>query len=857
MKYYILIIITFFISMAYADAQNLKKDLDTAAFNTWGSVTGPQITDDGKYAGYFTKHGLAHDFSSPKMLTVKSVDGKWTKDFGPNIIKYAFSTDNKSVLILDDKNLLQVVQLGSGNLFKSYKANSFQLFEYNRAEYLLIKSPDNCVILVNQKNNLESIFYGVQSYYQSSNQNRLFLLSQNNALSFVDLPSMKEMPIGEFKGISNLTLDKKGEMIAFMMDGVIWFCNAGKNKPKKLADSLSPGIDKDLYISDINKFSNDNERLFITLTQKRIKQEENTEAAKVRVWNFKDSRLRTDPRKIGSSQSFLSFINLNNHNIIQVQQEYENAGFFYDIDNTDLIIIAYSRGADYERHWNKLSQPKYYIYDCKKNLRYPIALYPRSLSPDGKYVIGTDSMETNYSVYNVESHQSYDLTRRIGTIPDQDPVLGDDKKGWRIAGWIVPHTLLLYDDNDIWKIDISNPNSFTSLTKGIGAQEQLSFRFAKISNYQVLNMGQLSLLSAFNYRTKKNGFYRLFADVDKVPEKLIMSDAQYYFSDYIPFIGQSISKAKNTNIWLVNRQRVDASPNLFVTTDFKFFKPISNIYPEKEYKWLTSELVNFTTLDGKPSQAILYKPQDLDANKKYPVVFYYYQKYSDELHSYIQPEAAAGDLNIPWFVSKGYIVVKPDIQYTLMKPGESAVNSVEGVARFVAKLPYIDSANLGVMGHSWGAYETNYIVTHSNFFKAAVSASGNSNLISATTSISLRGINFKDISTYTRYERFGKSLWERPDLYIDNSPILKVNNVETPILLMANANDAQINVDQGIAFFWALRRLRKPSWLLQYEGEAHTLNKQENRFDYSQKVLDFFDYYLKGRPIPQWMNEAL
>jgi dipeptidyl aminopeptidase/acylaminoacyl peptidase len=837
-------------------AQNSKKDLDTAAFNTWGHVLTPAITDDGKYAGYFTTYGLIHNFNSPKTLTVKSIDEKWTKDFGPNIIRYAFPANSKSVLILNDQNTLQVVQLGTGDLLKSYKANSFQLFEYNQIEYLLIKSPDNSITLVNQKSNQKSTFPNIQSYEQSVNQNNLFLLKNNNALSFIDLPSMKETFIGEFKGISNLTIDKQGESIAFMMEGAVWLCNAGKSKPVKLADDKSSGIDTGLFISGITKFSNGNERLFITLTQKPVKKETEPGAVKVLVWNYQDARLRTDPGKIGATQSFLSFIDLKDHHITQVQQEYENARFLNET-NTNLISIEYVKGADYEVHWNKKAQPRYFIYDCRRQSKEVINMVPMSISPDDKYIIGVDSVRVNYKVWNIKENSSSDLTEYLGMLPDQRGVVLEDLKFWKFAGWIDPHILLLYDENDIWQFDVSNLSKTINLTQGIGKSDSLSFRFATIPNNRTFKKDELSLLCAFDHKKKQNGFYRLSADTKKKPEKLIMGEAEYSFPYYTTFIGIPPKKSRTANVWIVQKERVDSSPNLYVTTDFKSFEPLTDMYPEREYKWLTSELINFPTLDGKPSQAIVYKPADFDPNKKYPVVIYYYQKMSDELHKYLQPEPAGGDLNVPWFVSHGYIIVKPDIQYTVMKPGKSAVNSVEGVAKHLAKLSYIDSAHMGIMGHSWGAWETNYIVTHTNFFKAAVSASGISNLIGAVTSLTLGGFNFSDLSTHTRYERLGKTLWQRRDLYVDNSPILDADKVETPILLMANERDGIINVEQGIGFFGALRRLGKPAWLLQYKDEYHSLSKIENQLDYSEKTLTFFDYYLKGRPMPEWMKEAL
>nr|WP_294877300.1 prolyl oligopeptidase family serine peptidase [uncultured Pedobacter sp.] len=828
-------------------AQNAKKDLDTTAFNTWGHVLSPTITNDGKYAGYFTTYGLINDFNSPKTLTVKSIDGKWTKDFGPNIISYSFPSNNRNVLILDDKNMLQVVQLGSGNLLKTYKASSFQLFEYEHTGYLLIKSPDNSITLVNQKNNQEIKSPDVQSYDQSANKKRLFLLKDNNTLSFIDLPSMKETEMGEFKGMSNFTLDNKGETIAFIMDASVWLCNAGKSKPVKLADNFSLGIDNGLYISGISKFSQGNERLFITLAQKPVKKEIEPGTVKVMVWNYKDARLRTDPGKMGKSQSFFSYINLKDQTITQVQQKFENVRFLNEA-NTDFISIEYVKGADYERHWNQLAVPKYFIYDCRNKARYPVAMRARSISPDGKYVIGVDSVGVNYIVWSTKKHQQYNLTKHLRTIPDQKGISDDDKKFWSLAGWIDQHILLLYDENDIWQFDVSDSSKSINLTYAVGKREGLVFRLGTIPSNEVLGKDYLSFVWAFNKKNKQSGFYKLSQNGKIEPQRLAMNDAEN---------GRFFVKSRYASIYIVQKERVDSSPNFFVTEDFRSFQQLTNMYPERGYKWLTSELIDFTTLDAKPSQAIVYKPIDLDPNKKYPVIIYYYQKFSDELNKYLQPEPAGGDLNIPWFVSKGYVIVKPDIQYAVMKPGESAVNSVEGVAKYLTKLSYIDSVHMGIMGHSWGAFQTNYIVTHSDFFKAAVSASGNSNLISAVTSLTRGGANYKDISTYTRYERLGKTLWQRPDLYINNSPILDAAKIETPMLLMANERDGIINVEQGIGFFWSLRRLGKPAWLLQYEGEDHGLAKLENQLDYSQKTLDFFDYYLKEKPMPQWMKKAL
>ncbi|GGB24038.1 hypothetical protein GCM10011511_54930 [Puia dinghuensis] len=300
----------------------------------------------------------------------------------------------------------------------------------------------------------------------------------------------------------------------------------------------------------------------------------------------------------------------------------------------------------------------------------------------------------------------------------------------------------------------------------------------------------------------------------------------------------------------------EQSMNLFLTTDFSHYTRISNIFPERNFNWLTTELVTWKTFDGTIDQGILYKPENFDPHKKYPMLIHYYERKSDNLHNFIRPEPSNSELNIPFFVSHGYLVFTPDIHYKVGRPGKSAYNAIVSGALYLASRSYVDDKKMGLQGFSFGGFETNYVITHSHLFAAAMSVSGMSDFISAYGSIIYDGTSRQ--RQYELYrDRMGTTPWQRPDLYIENSPVLRADKVTTPLLMMANTEDANVPVQQGIEFFTALRRLGKKVWMLQYDGENHNLAGQLAKKDLTERMFQFFNYYLKGEPAPKWMTKGI
>jgi len=162
---------------------------------------------------------------------------------------------------------------------------------------------------------------------------------------------------------------------------------------------------------------------------------------------------------------------------------------------------------------------------------------------------------------------------------------------------------------------------------------------------------------------------------------------------------------------------------------------------------------------------------------------------------------------------------------------------------------------MGLQGHSFGGYETNYLITHSCLFAAACETAGVSDLISEYGS-DARG-------TYPMYHaelsqgRIGATPWQRADLYINNSPIFNADKVTTPLLMMHNKGDDVVPFSQGMEFFMALRRLGKRVWLLQYDGSGHVINGNKSALDFTIRVTQFFAHYLKDDPAPTWMTKGI
>lgn len=426
-------------------------------------------------------------------------------------------------------------------------------------------------------------------------------------------------------------------------------------------------------------------------------------------------------------------------------------------------------------------------------------------------------------------------------------------KTWLAGG----RAVLIYDNFDVWQVDPSGIRRPLNLTNSYGVRHSTKFEtinepltLARLSERD----GSFVVLRAFNKRNKEMGFYKMQLDVQKDP--VLCTMGQYVYGDWDGY-GRAASlpmKARDSTIYIVPRQSATDAPNLFATSDFCHFVRLSDIKPEKSYNWLTSQLLRWKTFDGSYSTGILYKPENFDSTRKYPLILDYYERRSDELHLYITPKFASSRINIAWFVSRGYLVFTPDINYKPGEPGPSAFNAIVSAAAYLARFPWVNGHKMGIQGHSFGGYETDYVVSHTNMFAAACSASGFCDLMSwyAANAKGAYGMFWAERDQ----GRLITTLWETPDRYVRNSPIFNANRVTTPLLMMNNKSDGNVAVAQGIEFFTALRRLGRRVWMLNYEDMHHSVSGAAAE-DYTIRMTQFFDHYLRDAPAPKWMTRPV
>jgi dipeptidyl aminopeptidase/acylaminoacyl peptidase len=319
------------------------------------------------------------------------------------------------------------------------------------------------------------------------------------------------------------------------------------------------------------------------------------------------------------------------------------------------------------------------------------------------------------------------------------------------------------------------------------------------------------------------------------------------------------AKADDADIIVFTRESFQEFPDLWVSNlGVEDPRQVSEANPQQaEYLWGTAELVHWRSVDGQPLQGLLYKPEQFDASQKYPMMVYFYEKNSQNLHRHRAPFPGGSSVNISFYVSRGYVVFVPDIHYRVGYPGESALNCVVSGVLSVVEKGFVDESRIGVQGHSWGGYQTAYLVTRTNIFRAAEAGAPVSNMTSAYGGIRW-GTGLSRMMQYEKTQsRLGGSLWEARQRYIENSPLFWADKIETPVLMLHNDEDTAVPWYQGIEFFVALRRLGKPTWLFNYNGEPHGLRKYQNRKDWAVRMQQFFDHYLRDTPPAVWMVEGV
>jgi dipeptidyl aminopeptidase/acylaminoacyl peptidase len=482
------------------------------------------------------------------------------------------------------------------------------------------------------------------------------------------------------------------------------------------------------------------------------------------------------------------------------------------------------------------------------------------LSPDAKYVTMFD--KSHWYAYNTATGRTVDLNVKSVSFAQETWDTPSEPSAWGLAGWTKgDRSVLLYDRFDVWDVDPSGVRPAVVVTDSLGWKQHTVLRLAEGggggrggrggggggADRGVIDPAEPIMLRAFDEETKASGFYRDQVGVTKQPEKIVMADVAF---------GQPV-KAANADQWMVTKGTFVDFPNIYVGPSLTQLTRVSDANPQqKDYNWGTVELVQWTSTDGFPLKGLLYKPENFDPNKKYPMVSYFYEQLSQGRHNYIPP-SGRNVINPTHYVSNGYLVFEPDIHYEIGYPGPSAMKSiVPGVQMLLAR-GYVDPKGLGLQGQSWGGYQTLYMITQSHMFNAAMAGAPVVNMTSAYGGIRWGSGLARSFQYEKTQSRIGKSIWEAPMQFFENSPLFWLDKVTTPLFIMSNDMDDAVPWYQGIETFVAMRRLGKEVYMINYNNDVHNPASRANQKDVAMRMQQFFDNKLKGAPAPDWMVKGI
>ena len=622
-----------------------------------------------------------------------------------------------------------------------------------------------------------------------------------------------------------------------------------------------------------NNFSRDGSRLFLGLAPVRPPKDTNLvefETARMDVWNYNDDYLA--PQQLAQlnnelKRSYLAVIAKDNAQLIPLADgDCDNVTLTWN-GNSRYALGESSKGYRIQQQWEENGLQNCWLVDLHDGSRKAIQQKVRggaTLSPDGKFILWYDWHGKNWFTYNIANGKTQNISAGIkAPLFDEEDDHPDDPPPHGSMGWKEGDRFVyIYDKYDIWQCDPTAQDPPVNLTRGIGRRHDLTFRYVDLDRRRgaeredpSIHDGQWTLLTIFNQKDMTSGLtgYRM-----NTPFSIDSTGRSTYPVSYNSFF---TAKDKGTLAYL--RGSFDAPYDIYLAADVAHAgaaptRQVTHINPQqKSYNWLTVELHHWKMFDGKTSEGLLYKPENFDSTKKYPIIFYFYERDATTRYQYITPQPVRASINVAWFVSNGYIVFDPDIFYKAGQPGEDAYNSVMSAVHYLSRFKWVDTTKMALQGHSWGGYQVAYLVTRTHIFAAAEAGAPVANMTSA-----YGGIRWgPGISRQFQYEksqsRLGASLWQHPDLYIKNSPLFRADKVTTPLLMMHNDADGSVPWYQGIEYFSALRRLGKKTWLIQYNGEDHGLTERRNRKDWSIRLGQFFGYYLKGEPPPRWMIEGV
>ncbi|MCG6955760.1 MAG: prolyl oligopeptidase family serine peptidase [Gemmatimonadetes bacterium] len=840
------------------DATFVVKSLDDTATYDFVNGSGAEFTDDGRWVAFLTsppkkEADELRKQKKPVQRTLHVIDLETGTTFQhPGVREFAFSDDGRFLAIHRERADRQADFEGSDLLLRDLSSGTL-LSLGNVSAFAFNKGGSRLAYLVDAAN---------------KGGDGLYLLSPaDGRIRPLDTDTLR---------YDDLTWDSAGTDVAALKGekpkGKAQRANAllvarGVTGTTPAVKTYDPAGDasfpEDFVLSELGNttWTKDGGRILLGIKEQEdeAKRPENgEERANVDVWHWNDDRIQSvQMRQAAGDRRFTytsvynvdsgRFLRLATEDMQRVQVTEDgrwgvgsnDAAYRHDLNRPD----GY---ADYVRIDLNDGQTAELVKDLHR---------PMGTSPDGKWFLYLADGKVQAIEIATLKHTDLSTSAGVDFVNHEfDQV--DEAPAWGVGGWTRDGSVLLYTKWDVWQVP-ANGGKAVNVTNGVGEAQQIQFRVQDLDRAPGFGRfrggGTASfvdpkdmVLSAYGEWTKKSGYYK--ARPGKDPQVLIYDDEM---------IG-GVRKAENADRVVFTRQTFQEFPDYWVS-DLRFSSPrkVTDANPQiSEFLWGKRVLVDYIDKRGNKLQATLTLPAGYEQGKKYPMIIYFYEKMSQNHHLFSQP-VYDDRPHMSTYASNGYLVLMPDIIYDRGLPGSSALDDVTAAAQEVIDLGYADPAHIGLQGHSWGGYETSFILTQTDMFACIVTGAPLTDLMSMDNILYKQSGSSNGPILQWSQGRMGDTPWDDGPRWRSQSPIEHVPDIETPFLILQGTADGAVDWNQGLELYSAARRLGKKVILLSYPDEPHHLSKEPNQKDFQIRMKQFFDHYLMGAPEPEWMAKGV
>lgn len=582
---------------------------------------------------------------------------------------------------------------------------------------------------------------------------------------------------------------------------------------------------QDYHFASVER-SSDSDAVFLTLFRKKRKEKKMTE-----IWYGVEKDLTHHIRDVQIEEKFLWYPKTGKiipmDSLFHSEIAIGNSGDFLKIKKDKTLVDHYDNSY-------RPVRDSLFIWNSKTNVDRFIKVIGEKLyiSPDRKWML--NAYQDGWSLLNTCTQQMTKLSMN----PKATPYFSGAEK------------VLWVNGNQLWEQNLKNGKKIKTATFDgddieILNSERENFKNGLPREFISLPESKLILRVSKGDQLKsliewKNGTaVPILAETsDKISNFIFTRD----LSNFV-WIQENFNKVPK----VVSKQKKGKDRNIFISNlEDKNADKIRKI--QLSYKGATEEILNAT----------LFLPYDYDPDKKYPVVLNIYQRQQKGTSAFLLPTFKNGrGFNARLLLESRYMVLIPDITYGEQGPGLSAVECIHNVLDELIKIKQVDSKRIALTGQSFGGYQTNFIATHSNRFATFISGASVSDIIHTSYSFNHQYGG----PDYRRYEYgqfgMGGSFVEKKQKYINNNPLYFASEVNAPMLLWTGEKDDNVDREETRSLFNALRKYRKPVVALFYQEEGHSLTQKITQKDFTIKMLEWLDYFLKDKQDVEWIHKQM